>query len=259
MSANVLVQRDGALVTVVLNRPEKLNAMTKAMWQRLGEVMATLSADDAVRCVVLRGAGGRAFSPGNDIGEFEGERHDVASARAYGQVMAGTLEAVRECRHPVVALIQGICVGGGLEIAALADIRVCGRSSRFGAPINKLGLVMSYAELGGLLRLVGRARTLELLLEGRIVDAGEAHAMGLVQRVVDDGQVVDEAYATARRVAAAAPLVARWHKTFVNRLEDPRPLSEEEREECFRCFDSADFREGYRAFLEKRTPRFGGA
>lgn len=258
MSANVLVQRDGALATVVINRPAKLNALTRAMWHRLGEVMVMLSADNGVRCVVLRGAGERAFSPGNDIGEFERERHDVDSARAYGAVMARTLDSVRGCRHPVVAMIHGICVGGGLELAALADLRVCGRASRFGVPINRLGLVMSYPELAGLMRLVGRARTLELLLEGRVVDAGEAMAMGLVQRVVDDAAVTEAAYESARRIAAAAPLVARWHKKFVNRLEDPRPLDDEELDEAFLCFGSGDFREGCRAFLDRRVPRFRG-
>ncbi len=253
-----MVQRDGALATVVLDRPEKLNAMTKAMWHKLGEVMVTLSADNAVRCVVLRGAGERSFSPGNDIAEFEHERHDVDSAREYGAVMARTLESLKACRHPVVAMIHGICVGGGLEIAALADIRVCGASSRFGVPINRLGLVMSYPELAGLVGLVGRARALELLLEGRIVDAAEAASIGLVHRVVDDARVAESAYATARRVAAAAPLVARWHKKFINRLEVPRPLGDAERDEAFLCFGTSDFREGYRAFLDKRTPRFRG-
>jgi len=258
MSARILVQRDGALATVVIHRTEKLNAMTRAMWHRLGEVMVMLSADNDLRCVVLRGAGERAFSPGNDIGEFEHARHDVASARAYGEVMARTLESIKACRHPVVAMIHGICVGGGLEIAALADVRVCGRASRFGVPINRLGLVMSYPELSGLVGLVGRARALELLLEGRIVEAEEALAMGLVHRVVDDARVTDAAYQSARRIAGAAPLVARWHKKFVNRLDDPRPLDEAERDEAFLCFGTGDFREGYRAFLDKRAPRFRG-
>jgi enoyl-CoA hydratase/carnithine racemase len=258
MNPNILVQRDGSLATVVLNRADKLNAMTRGMWHTLGEVMVSLSADNGLRCVVLRGAGGKAFSPGNDIGEFERERHDVDSARAYGADMARTLSSLKSCRHPVVAMIHGICVGGGLEIASICDIRICGRSSRFGAPINRLGLVMSYAELEGLIGLVGRARALELLLEGRIVEADEAYRMGLVNRVVDDERVTEAGYETARRIAAAAPLVARWHKKFINRLADPTPLGEAEREECFLCFGTGDFREGLQAFLDKRKPRFRG-
>jgi len=146
----ILVEEAGDVATVILNRPEKLNALTKSMWQRLGEVFEGLSARDDVRCIILRGAGTKAFAPGNDISEFATERSNVEQARAYGAVMRKTIEAIDHCRHPVVAQIHGICVGGGLEIAGLADIRICGESSRFGVPINKLGLVMAYAEIGSL-------------------------------------------------------------------------------------------------------------
>src|SRR5262245_39648877 len=146
----ILLERDGGIVTVVLNRPAKLNALTKPMWGLLGETFRTLSADDSVRCILLRGAGERAFSPGNDISEFATERRDKQQAIAYGHVMHTTAQAIAECRHPVVAQIHGICVGGGLEIAALADLRICGASSRFGAPIKNLGLVMAYAEMAPL-------------------------------------------------------------------------------------------------------------
>jgi len=149
-------------------------------------------------------------------------------------------------------------VGGGLELAALCDIRVCGESSRFGVPINKLGLVMSYVELNGLLNLVGRARTMELLLEGRIYNAAQARDMGLVQHVVDDALVMEQAYESALRIASGAPLVARWHKKFISRLEKPKAISNEERKECFACFGTSDFQEGYQAFLEKRQPFFRG-
>src|SRR4029453_19206615 len=121
--------------TVVLNRPEKLNALTRPMWRLLGDVFVALDADDAVRCIVLRGAGERAFAPGNDIAEFAHERSDIAQAREYGGVMARTLHAIGQCRHPVVAQIPGICVGGGLEIAAVADLRICSESSRLGLPM----------------------------------------------------------------------------------------------------------------------------
>src|ERR1700682_5437048 len=187
MTDTILVQRDGAIATVVLNRPEKLNALTRPMWKRLGEVFTQLSADDGVRCIILRAAGNKAFAPGNDISEFATERSDVEQARAYGEDMRRTIEAIDACRHPVVAQIHGICVGGGLEIAGLADIRICGESSRFGVPINKLGLVMAYAEIGSLIALAGEAAALEILLEGRVFDAREAKEKGLVTRVVPDG------------------------------------------------------------------------
>jgi enoyl-CoA hydratase/carnithine racemase len=259
MSELILVKRDGHIATVVLNRPDKLNALTKAMWRQLGETVETLSDDDGIRCIVLRGAGDKAFSPGNDIGEFETERSNMEQARAYGGIMTGTLEAISNCRVPVVARIQGICVGGGLEIASVCDLRICGESSRFGIPIKRLGLVMSLPELKGLVGLVGHATALEILLEGRVFGAQEALQKRLVTRVVPDGEVENEVHATAARIAEGAPLVARWHKKFVRRLvEDPAPFTDEEIDEGFACYGTEDFESGYRSFLSKTKPDFKG-
>jgi enoyl-CoA hydratase/carnithine racemase len=258
MSDEILIERDGAIATVVLNRPAKLNALTRAMWRDLGTAIDSLSADDTVRCIVVRGAGERSFSPGNDIGEFATERANREQAIAYGHDMHATAAALDRCRHPLVAQIHGICVGGGLEIAALCDMRICGESSRFGAPIRNLGLVMAHAEMAPLLRLVGEAVTLEILLEGRILDAQEARDKGLVSRVVPDERVATEALESARRIADGAPLVARWHKRFARRLRDPSPLSQAEYLEAFDCFDTEDFRRGTSAFLARRPPDFRG-
>jgi enoyl-CoA hydratase/carnithine racemase len=258
MSETILVEREGPIATVVLNRPGKLNALTRAMWRGLGETVERLSADEGVRCVIVRGAGEKAFSPGNDIGEFATDRSNKAQAIEYGQDMHRTAAALANCRHPLVAQIHGICVGGGLEIASLCDVRICGESSRFGAPIKNLGLVMAYAEMAPLVQLVGSAVALELLLEGRIIDAAEAKAVGLVSRVVPDAEVAAEARATAERIAEGAPLAARWHKKFARRLQDPKPLTAAELDECFDCFDTEDFRIGYAAFLAKKKPKFTG-
>jgi enoyl-CoA hydratase len=258
MTDLIRTERDGAIATVVLNRAEKLNALTRPMWQGLGDAIRALSADDAVRCIVVRGAGEKSFSPGNDIAEFATERADKAQAIEYGRVMHATASALLDCRHPLVAQIHGICVGGGLEIAAMCDLRICGASSRFGAPIKNLGLVMAYPEMAALVRLVGAPVALEILLEGRIFDAAEAKDKGLVTRVVADERVAEEARASAERIAEGAPLVARWHKKFARRLADPRPLDAAELDEGFDCFDSEDFRIGYAAFLAKQKPRFVG-
>jgi len=258
MSDVILVERGGPIATVVLNRPQKLNALTKAMWQELGSVIDEVSADDSVRCVIVRGAGEKAFSPGNDISEFATERGNKAQAIDYGRAMQATARSLASCRQPLVAQIHGICVGGGLEIAALCDLRICGASSRFGAPIKNLGLVMAYAEMAPLVRLAGPDAALEILLEGRIFDAAEAKEKRLVTRVVPDAEVAAETLATARRVAEGAPLAARWHKKFARRLSDPRPITADEHDECFDCFDTEDFRLGYAAFLAKRKPEFVG-
>jgi enoyl-CoA hydratase/carnithine racemase len=258
MADTILVTRAGPIATVTLNRPDKLNALTRAMWGALGEAIDALSADDALRCVIVRGAGEKAFSPGNDIAEFASERSNKAQAIDYGRVMHATAAAFTRCRHPLVAQIHGICVGGGLEIAALCDIRICGEGSRFGAPIKNLGLVMAYAEMAPLARLVGADVALEILLEGRIFGAAEAKDKRLVTRVVPDADVAAETQATAQRIADGAPLAARWHKRFARRLADPRPLTAAEADECFDCFDTEDFRIGYAAFLAKRKPEFRG-
>jgi len=254
----ILVERDGTIATVVLNRPRKLNALTKPMWRLLGETMDRLSADDSVRCVVLRGAGEKSFSPGNDISEFETERSNREQAIAYGHIMHETARAIADCRHPTLAQIHGICVGGGLEIAALCDMRICGESSRFGAPIKNLGLVMAYPEMDPLIRLAGPSVALEILYEGRIFDAHEAKDKRLVNRVVPDDRVAAECRETAQRIADGAPLVARWHKKFARRLASGQPLAADEYLECFDCFDTDDFRIGYQAFLAKQKPEFTG-
>lgn len=254
----ILVERADTIATIILNRPEKLNALTKAMWGGLGQAVDALSRDDSVRCIVIRGAGERAFSPGNDIGEFARERSNKRQAIDYGRFMHTTAHTLAACPVPMVAQIHGICVGGGLEIASLCDLRICGTSSRFGAPIKHLGLVMAYAEMEPLVRLAGPSVALEILLEGRIFDAAEAKAKGLVTRVVADDQVTAEARATALRIADGAPLVARWHKKFVRRLAAAAPITDVEADECFDCFDTEDFRVGYAAFLAKQKPEFTG-
>jgi len=254
----VYLERDGCIATVVLNNPEKLNALSFAMWMGLGEIMRELEADDSLRCIVLRGAGEQAFAAGADISEFEKVRTNARVAKEYGTKIEGTMRAVAECRHPTVAMIHGVCVGGGLEIASQCDLRICGASSRFGIPINKLGLVVGYGEMAALIDLVGRATALEILLEGRVFGADEAKQKGLVNRVVADDQVCAETLAAAARIAAGAPLVARWHKKFARRLADPRPLSEAERDEGYACFDTEDYRIGFKAFLAKQKPQFKG-
>ena len=188
----------------------------------------------------------------NERGLLLGQKCGVANAEVLG------IEAVEACRHPLVAQIHGICVGGGLEIAALCDLRICGESSRFGAPIKNLGLTMAYAEMAPLVRLVGPAIALEILLEGRIFDAAEAKEKRLVTRVVPDADVERAAREAAEHIAEGAPLVARWHRKFARRLTDPRPLTAAEIDEGFDCFDTEDFRIGYAAFLAKHKPAFVG-
>ncbi|MBL8807101.1 MAG: enoyl-CoA hydratase/isomerase family protein, partial [Rhodospirillales bacterium] len=238
---------DPRIVTVILNRPEKLNAISSALWAQLGEAMRALNAEDDIGCIVLRGAGDRAFGPGADISEFETTRKTTRMAVAYGKVMHATLAAIDGCRHPTVALIHGLCVGGSLEIAAMCDMRIAGESARFGVPINRIGVIMAYPELTALIDLVGRATALEILLEARVFGAAEAKDKGLVTRVVPDAKVEEDAYLAAGRIASGAPLSNRWHKKFARRLRSPKPLSKAEYLEGFANCDTRDYLEGYRA------------
>lgn len=249
---------DNGIVRVVIDHESRRNALNTAMWDRLGELMRELDADDDLRCVILTGAGTTAFSAGADISEFEETRSSADKARAYGKRAHGALAALRDCRHPVVAAINGLCVGGGLEIACCADIRIAVDGARFGIPAKRLGLVVAYEELEGLVELVGKSNTLRILLEGDLFDTTEALRMGLVNRVVSADDYETAVIKSANLIAEGAPLVARWHKKFANRLLDSRPLTQTEREESFACFNTEDFAVGYRAFLEKRNPEFVG-
>lgn len=259
MPGEILFSQDGGVATLTLSNPDKLNAVDAGMWRGLHARMTSVNADPDVRCVVLRGAGDKAFAAGGDIEEFLTVRATVDDALHYHEeLVAAALDAVRACPVPTVAMIRGACVGGGLEIAGCCDIRIAGESSRFGAPINKLGFSMYPGEMAGLLELVGPAVLLEILLEGRILGAREALAKGLLTRVVDDEEVEEEALATAGRILKGAPLVARWHKQWVHRLMQGQPLGDAEKRAAFDFLATEDYQEGLAAFLAKRAPVFKG-
>ena len=201
MTIRVERRQDG-VATLLMDRPEKRNAFTLAMYRDFGALMRELDADDTVRCIVVRGTGG-AFCAGSDIGGFEGDRDGRTQARDYAEFTLEMTDQLKNTRHPTVACIEGVCVGGGLEIAAMCDIRIAGRSSRYGIPINRIGLTLDYRELDDLIAVVGHTHALEILLEGHIFGVEEALAKGIVTRFVEDDQVVSAAYATAERIQSS--------------------------------------------------------
>ncbi|MYN13318.1 enoyl-CoA hydratase/isomerase family protein [Pusillimonas sp. TS35] len=258
-SGRVLLEREGAVATVTLSHPGRLNAITVAMWHAVRDVFTRLDADESLRCVVLRGADGQ-FAAGADISEFPRERGTLAGVMHYHEgILAPALHAVAACRHPVLAQIEGVCVGGGLELASQCDMRYAAASSRFGVPINRLGFPMAPGEMRGLLALVGRAVTLEILLEGRVFGAEEAKDKGLVNRIMADGEVATETLRVAHRIARGAPLAARINKRTAARLSSSaEALGRAELEQFFMYAESHDHREGVAAFLAGREPVFTG-
>ena len=258
MTSPVTHNIEGVLANVIINNPEKMNSISLEGWSEFGRLLRELSANNSLRCIIIRGAGDRAFSAGADISEFPKVRINAAQAVSYGAVVAEGLLALRSCVHPTLAAIQGVCTGGGMEIACGCDLRIANTSARFGVPINKLGHAFAFAEMQTVLSSVDRKLVLELILEGCIINADEALKRGLLNRVVENDLFENEISSTVNRIIEGAPLVNRAAKKFLNRLEDLTPLSEEEIAEGYALCDTNDYAEGVRAFLAKDKPVFEG-
>lgn len=261
MSEPILIERTGQIATVILNRPHQRNAITLAMWLQLKEIAHELDADADVRVVIFRGAGEEAFSAGADIAEFESVRSNSARAREYAEAMDSSTDAIAAIGKPTLSLIRGFCVGGGLELTTATDLRIAGDDSRFGVPIARLGILVGYKEMRRLVTLVGPGPTMDLLLTARLIDSATALRLGLVSEVVPNAEVEDRTYRLAQKMCELAPLSARWHKQILQTvLTNPAlsHLSPSEEALPFACFDTTDFQEGRRAFLEKRSPQFEG-
>jgi enoyl-CoA hydratase/carnithine racemase len=256
--AHLPVIREGAIATVRFDRPERRNAFDLSMWQGLQATMEALSAEDDLRCIVLRGAGAKAFSAGADIAAFAAERGTREQERHYAAIFHAAMQSIRLCSHPVVALIQGFCLGGGAGIATMCDFRVGGEGVRFGITARNLGLFYPYAELDPIVQMVGTGVAAELLIEGRIFSGREAYEKGLLSRVVADDDVEAEAVALAARIAEGSPLAARFHKAALRRLHGKLPLSEAEQADADAFVETEDFQEAVRAFIGKRKPDWRG-
>jgi enoyl-CoA hydratase/carnithine racemase len=258
---NLSLECQGVIATITIDRPAQRNAISHDMWLELRRLANQVDADPELRVLVIRGAGGEAFSAGADIAEFDKCRNDSNQARIYSDAFDGALDAIWELGKPVIAMIQGFCVGGGLELACCADLRIAAEGSRFGIPTARLGVLVGYREMRRLLHLVGVGGASEILLAAKILEAQEALKLGLVTRVVAPAALEDEVYETAEDIARMAPMIHRWHKQIMRTvLANPAlsGLTSDQEALPFACFDTEDFQEGRRAFLEKRPPVFRG-
>ena len=245
---------------VIFNQPERHNAMSLEMWQGLADVLEQYAARADVRLAVMRGAGGKAFVSGADISEFDTKRANAEQKETYGRVAGTANRRLATFEKPLIALIEGYCIGGGLATALAADIRFATPDSRFGIPAARLGLGYEYEGLAKLARIVGPSRARDILFSARFLDAAEAKEMGLVNFVVEREGIETGVVEYASRIAGNAPLTVRAAKAALDAWERGGRQNEIEsvRRLVDACFDSEDYREGRRAFAEKRRPRFRG-
>lgn len=260
MAGRLVVAADSGVARVTFDNPEKHNALTAGMVAALPAVLADLQADPGVRVVVLTGAGERAFVSGADISEFERRRTTSDARTAYDEAWAAVTRAWAELDKPVLAMIRGYCIGGGLLTALRADIRVAAEGSQFGIPAARLGLGYGFAGVKALVDLVGPAWTAEILFTGRRLPAGEALRIGLVNRVVPGERLEDAVMELARSIRDNAPLTVAACKAAIRAaVSDPARRDLERVAGMIEaCFRSQDYLEGQLAFREKRAPRFSG-
>ena len=245
------------IATLRISNPGKMNALSLAMWRELRAVFdAVHHADEPPRVIVVRGAD-REFVAGADIEEFPQFRFEPESLAAYhDDVLAPALHAMLDCDVPLVAHIEGACIGGGLAIAACCDLRLCEPASRFGVPIARLGFPMAPAEVEIVSHIIGQTLLRELLIEARLMGAVEAHERGLVTRVVADGQLDDEVRRVATHIAGLSPQAMRLNKRVLRAFARPSFSEPADRAAHYAYADSDEHREGTAAFIEKRAAKF---
>ena len=250
-----------AIATITLNRPRQRNAINYAMWGALADRLAELDADRSTRCVVITGAGDRAFSAGADIADFDQYRADSVQGRVYNAAVDRLLDTVANMDTPTLAMIRGFAAGGGCELAVAADLRIASTDSRLGIPAARLGISIGHREMQGLVNLVGKGNALYILLSGRLLDAAESLRIGLVNQVTPPQELESVTYQLAAEIAALAPLSHAANKGILRHIQakpDLTALTSEEAALPLTQFDTQDYQEGYRAFLEKRPPQFTG-
>jgi enoyl-CoA hydratase/carnithine racemase len=249
-----------AVGVVTFNNPDKRNAMSLDMWEGLGLALTELRDDDNVRVVILHGAGDKAFVSGADISQFEKTRHNAAASEEYSKKSAAQRALLADYPKPTISCIRGYCLGGGMQVAMLTDIRIAAQDSTFGIPAAKLGIAYGYDGLRHLVSLVGPSWARLIMYTGMKIDSAEALRIGLVDRVMPNEELWGATMEIARTISGNAPLAIQAAKiTIAQVLKDPADRDMDAIKKIgMACMDSEDFREGRRAFMEKRKPQFKG-
>jgi len=260
-SSKMLMEKDGPLGWITFNQPEKRNAVSQEMWEMVPGMVRELEGDDAIRVVILRGAGDQAFVAGADISQFQERRRNMDDELEYRRISGRGSESLVMLLKPLIAMIQGYCIGGGVGIALTCDLRIASEDSRFGIPAARLGLGYHYHGIEKLMHLIGPSNVLDIFFSARTdFSAAEALRMGLINHVVPRTELAAFTRQYALRIAGNAPLTQRTAKATVHELL--RPVEERDLAKLDKmlaeCFDSEDYREGVRAFSEKRRPVFKG-
>ncbi len=256
----MIAEKDGGIGWMIYNNPARRNAVNLAMREAVGQILEAYGKDDDVRVLVIRGSGDKSFVSGADISEFKDKRQDAKAEEAYQAAVKRSQQAMAAFDKPVIAMIQGYCIGGGVNVALEADIRIAADNSTFAVPAARLGLGYGYWGLKRLVDVVGPAYAKEILFTARRFDAARALAMGLVNCVVPVGELEATVRQYAADIAANAPLTIKTAKAAIDAIaKDPAERDLAKIEAMTKaCFDSADYAEGRKAFMEKRKPVFTG-
>jgi enoyl-CoA hydratase/carnithine racemase len=258
LTDRIIVRKEGAAGWLVFNNPERRNAISVDMWEAIPRVLADFEADPQIRVIVLAGAGDKAFVSGADISQFEKERSSADAVQRYEELAEGAAAKLQGCDKPMIAMIRGYCLGGGMNIAVLCDIRIAADDARFGIPAAKMGLGYRASSMSNLVDVVGAAYAREIMITARQFTAAEAKEMGLVNKVVSAAELEKTVAEYTQTIGGNAPLTMRTAKRIIREIGRVDYDAAKCKAWARECFESEDYKEGRKAFMEKRKPIFTG-
>jgi enoyl-CoA hydratase/carnithine racemase len=258
LTDRIIARKEGPVGWLIFNNPERRNAVSVDMWEAIPAVLSQYESDPEVRVIVLAGAGDKAFVSGADISQFEKERSSADAVQRYEELAEGAAAKLQACDKPLIAMIRGYCLGGGMNIAVLCDLRIAADDARFGIPAAKMGLGYRASSMKNLVEVVGGAYAREIMITARQFSAAEAKEMGLVNKVVAVADLEKAVAEYTQMIAGNAPLTMRTAKRIIREIGAVNYDAAKCKAWAKECFESADYKEGRKAFMEKRKPVFTG-